>query len=264
MAKGINMVGKFRGKVGAMVFRTEAGIGQIASEYNPNPKNPRTLAQTRQRSKMNLAGQISKTVSREMLVGLDNNGRKARSMFVSNILEACRVNDRTGTGVETYLDTMIEAGQIRFSNGVKTPLSVTKSYNSSTGKVSVNIAGNPDRNVMAVRVIALVTVHNRYQYAIMKDVNLLNQTSVNVELEVPATAISEDQEHSGVHVYTIPIVDNGSAAATVYKDTVANDIDTEMSPVAAETLQVLTSRTIARQAGLVESNYEGFVLTDAA
>lgn len=264
MAKGINMVGKFRGKVGAMVFRTEAGIGQIASEYNPNPKNPRTMAQTRQRSKMNLAGQISKTVSREMLVGLNSNGRKARSMFVSNILDICRVNERVDSLRGTVLDAMIEAANLKFSNGVNTPLNITKTYNQTDGKLTVTVNADAERNIMGARVIVLVTTHDEFKYALMKDASLVNAQSVNVEFDIPAVALGDFQEHSGVHVYTIPMVDNGSEASVSYISTVMNEIDTEASPVMAETLLTNATRAIAAQAGLVASNYEGFVLTDAA
>jgi hypothetical protein len=115
MAKGKNMLGKFRGKVGATVFRTEAGIGQIASEYNPNPKNPRTNAQTKQRTKMNLAGLISSMANYQVIAGLDTTRRACRSKFVSEIIKRATVTG-TGTAADPFKATVAPA-DIVFSHG---------------------------------------------------------------------------------------------------------------------------------------------------
>ena len=97
MARGNIALGKFRGKVGGHVLRVDPGVGQIISEYNPHPSNPRTAAQTVQRNKMNLAGQISSLTPKAVLLGLDSNSRKARSMFVSNIIKHCVAGVTEGT-----------------------------------------------------------------------------------------------------------------------------------------------------------------------
>lgn len=109
------MLGKFRGKVGATVFRTEAGIGQIASEYNPNPKNPRTIAQTKQRTKMNLAGLISSLAPYQVIAGLDTTRRACRSKFVSEIIKRATVTG-TGTTADPFKATVAPA-DIIFSHG---------------------------------------------------------------------------------------------------------------------------------------------------
>lgn len=115
MAKGNIALGKFRGKVGGQVLRVDAGIGQIISEYNPHPSNPRTVAQTKQRSKMNLAGKLSQFVDRSLLLGLSTNARKARSMFVSNLLKNIVAPSTLTPGVEG--ETTIDYSKVIFANG---------------------------------------------------------------------------------------------------------------------------------------------------
>lgn len=115
MAKSNMLMGKARGKVGGLVFRVDAGIGQVVSEYNPHPANPRTVAQTKQRSKMNLAGKLSQLVDKSLLLGLSTNGRTARSMFVSNLLKNIAAPVTITPGVEA--DTTLDYSKVVFANG---------------------------------------------------------------------------------------------------------------------------------------------------
>ena len=58
MAKGQNINSKFTGKIGAIVYSVNAGT-QIAREYNPIVKNPNTVGQINQRSRLKLASQLA-------------------------------------------------------------------------------------------------------------------------------------------------------------------------------------------------------------
>lgn len=115
MAKSNMAIGKFRGKMGGVVYRIDSGVGQIMSEYNANPRNPRTTAQTKQRSKMNLAGKLSQQVEKSLLLGLSTNGRKARSMFVSNLLKNISAPATLTPGVEA--DITLDYSKVIFANG---------------------------------------------------------------------------------------------------------------------------------------------------
>lgn len=156
MAKGQIALGKFRGKVGGQVLRVDAGIGQIISEYNPHPSNPRTVAQTNQRAKMVLAGKISAITPREAIAGLASNNRKARSLFVSNILSLAEIstvgNEKKATvSMETLVLSkglvspaqyeMVTAGEQGGVTVTITPPTGESNYN---GTILVVYAGNGD------------------------------------------------------------------------------------------------------------------------
>jgi len=87
MAKSIGLVGTLSGKSGNFVFCKGADGRTIVRPYQPQVYNPKTAAQSGQRSKMVLAGQLSSMASSALLVSM-NMGRKVanRSAFVRNIL----------------------------------------------------------------------------------------------------------------------------------------------------------------------------------
>lgn len=261
MAKGKNMMGKFRGKVGAMVFRTEAGLGQIASEYNPNPKNPRTVAQTKQRNKMNLAGQISKTVTKSMLIGFGSDGRSNRSEFVSNLIKVVRESYQAGTN---GFRAMIDAPNIKFAKGAYLAHTANVAYNNTSGKLTVTYTNNSNEALVGLRVIVMVTEHNTYKYATMATSATVLDNAVTVEFTIPAIAPSEDSEHSAVHVYAIPLVDNGSEAMTTFREEVQNAIELEGGAITdGSTFTAIADRAIKAQSGLFESQYLGEAAIDA-
>lgn len=96
MGKSINGLGKFQGKVGAVVFSIRNGQ-QIIREYNPNVANPKTVDQSLQRAKTNLVGQISHVIKNDLIVGL-NGGSKSgrRSQFLKNLYSAVTATESNG------------------------------------------------------------------------------------------------------------------------------------------------------------------------
>lgn len=131
MAKVTFLQGKARGKVGGIVYRTIAGIGTVASEYNPSPRNPRTMAQVKQRSKMNLAGQMSKITPFAAIAGLSASRRVARQEFVSNLLKSISDN-----GELTY--SWIDQQQLILSKGVAVPCSGSIASGAQAGSVDIS------------------------------------------------------------------------------------------------------------------------------
>lgn len=85
MAIGYGLTGKIRGKLGAQVYRIEAGK-QIISEYNPEKQDRKSNKQIMQRSKVALVNQLSRQFDWEQLTGLSTNRSEARRLFVGNII----------------------------------------------------------------------------------------------------------------------------------------------------------------------------------
>lgn len=232
MAKGKNMLGKFRGKVGATVFRTEAGIGQIASEYNPNPKNPRTLLQTKQRSKMNLAGLVSKLTPFAAIAGLDSNRRMARSQFVSGLLKAVSVTG-AGTSADPFKADIAPA-EIVFSKGNVVPFNVATLTHADGGiRYTLETTVQPDVMPQAL-IIAMVNVGGKLTNILTK-VETNNGGTIEGSMNVGEVAASDN-----VNVYAIPIIaENG--AASFLADLDVDWANSEYSVSVARTLSTLNA-----------------------
>lgn len=247
MAKGNIALGKFRGKVGGQVLRVDAGIGQIISEYNPHPSNPRTIAQTNQRSKMNLAGRISKLTSRLAIAGLDSNNRRARSMFVSSILKAA-----TNAIVDNDPNNMtssIDFSEIKFSQGVAIPMGVQITPASDTLTVRItglNLAGN----VVGARVIAIGDNTGNVDFVSVTEVANISQTGpTSVDVTVPAAYLGNSE--CNVAIYVVPVVENGQGVTTMYNTLV---VATESGDAALQTSAV---RSLVTAGAFGESFYGG-------
>ncbi len=213
MAKVTFLQGKARGKVGGIVYRTEAGLGTIASEYNPSPRNPRTLAQTKQRNKMNLAGQLSKITPYAAIAGLSNSRRNARSTFVSTLLNAVSVDDTT-------MKASLDFSKVLLSSGIRVPISATfnDGEGETAGHVKRTITFTPDLNAENILGYLAVTYEKRKGETtdtyIDCDVRKLasNETSFDIECGFVGAASSI----VAAATYIIPIVDTGIDARTAY------------------------------------------------
>lgn len=216
MAKGKNMLGKFRGKVGATVFRTEAGIGQIASEYNPNPKNPRTMLQTKQRSKMNLAGLISSLTPKGAIAGLNAKPRMARSEFVSSLLKAATV---TGSGTSTSpIKAEVAPADIIFSKGGTcnvTEVSGQLLTNSASLSATFGSTGN---KAVAVMVIAMASKDGKLKeigFNVAPIVVYGDVTGVEVPLSDNYTHVASDHTKN-VDLYYVPILETEGVTSAMF------------------------------------------------
>lgn len=238
------MLGKFRGKVGATVFRTEAGIGQIASEYNPNPKNPRTMLQTQQRVKMSLAGQISKSIPASFLVGLDANNRKARSMFVSNILKNAEVG--AGANAGEYKAT-IDPGKIVFSKGALVKLEDTGYTQDEVEIIWPSMKAPEGSDMVGLRIIALAGERGVYTQSYKQDVVFTDgQAPANTSIVINELALG----NQGVAaVYFIPLIKVESGNGTLYENLLGmiNEVTD------AGQLSAIVDTWVAAQSGYVQS-----------
>lgn len=223
MAKVTFLQGKARGKVGGIVYRTEAGLGTIASEYNPSPRNPRTIAQTKQRNKMNLAGQLSKITPYAAIAGLSNNRRNARSTFVSNLLNAVSVDNTT-------MKASIEFAKVMLSSGIRVPISATfnDAQSQTGGIVTRTVTFTPSLNAENILGYLAVTYEKRRgdttDTYIDCDVRTLasNETSFEIVCGMPSAPSSV----MAAATYIIPIVDTGIDARAAYAQLSMNLPDT--------------------------------------
>lgn len=118
MAKSVNGLGKFSGKLGGSVFVIRNGQ-QIVREYNPAPSNPKSAAQRLQRAKGNLVGRISKITPYQILTGLGGSRPARRSRFHSLALNnATALVDANDSSV---INAKLDINNFVFSEGAIMP-----------------------------------------------------------------------------------------------------------------------------------------------
>lgn len=234
MAKIKVIFGKLHGKIGGTVFRGGEDGMTIASEYNGKPANPRTMLQTNQRNKMNLAGQFSKLTPYDAIVGLDASRRKARSIFVSNLLKNTgQASSQTPGGVSSR----IAMGQVVFSKGVLVSTTIEKTFDVETSKATITITNNEqDVTVMGYRVILVAGADEKVVGVSVRDVTLASeQSSVALEVNVPNSIVGGRYD-----IYAVPMVETNANARTMFVQGIAQS-GAYMSAEAVRTLNTLNA-----------------------
>lgn len=205
------MLSKMRGKMGGMVFRVDPDAGQVVSEYNAHPKNPRTILQTNQRSKMNLAGQISALTPYGAIAGLSTRRRMARSMFVSNILRNAGVTANAGTGYPSKANILFES--IVFSRGRRIEATATVAATYATGDVVVTVKPNAGvEGILGMRMIIYGYKDGVYVVCDVKDVTTANPNGEYIATFNPLGPSVE----GGVNAVYVPIVETDGSVSVVY------------------------------------------------
>lgn len=106
MAKGININSKFRGKLGAVVYSVNTGV-QIAREYNPQVKNPNTMSQMNQRSRLKLASQLAAALS--PVIAIPREGLVSpRNLFIKGNMDFVSANE--GQAMISYENIQLTKG----------------------------------------------------------------------------------------------------------------------------------------------------------
>lgn len=184
----------FTGKLGSVVgMKGKSGNAYVRTLVTP--ANPKTAAQTDQRVKMSLAGQMSKLVPQALLVGMSNNKRMRRPNFTGNIARNAVV-----TTVNDQRAAKIDPALVLFSDGIaesfdENNLTVTPQDN------KVNITALRDifdeTNVVSVIVVAAFADANG---------SVVNIASVTITSASLTSAIMAPAGYSRVNVYYIPVV----------------------------------------------------------
>lgn len=111
MAKLVGLIGTGRGKLGNMVLYKGLKGETLARAYQPQVFNPKSEGQTEQRSKINLVGQISKLVGKNLIKPFGGSGRTNRSEFNRELIKATNVDTLNGYKAK------ISPADIKFSKG---------------------------------------------------------------------------------------------------------------------------------------------------
>lgn len=234
MAKVLGLHGKARGKVGSVVYRTEAGIGTIASEYNPNPRNPRTLAQVEQRSKMNLAGRLSKIIPYEDISALASSRRKARQVFMSNLLLA--ITRTTNAGATLGGGSKIEWGKLKFSNGPIHPVDATANIVEGTAKLNASVTFSADdTKLQGVHFIVIFGDYNEWLGVRSFDIS----RNAMAPVEVDFADFVDDPSSLAVVVYALPILVTDEVSGAIYRSMLEG---TDISVFSVQWLRSLAER----------------------
>ena len=119
MAKTPIGLGQFSGRVGGVVYAVQAGR-QVVRAYQPVVSNPKSTAQSIQRSKGNLVGRISKITPWQMLEGLGDNKFNRRSRFLRLLLR--KVTAGQAAGDPSKFNAKLEDRDFVFSEGNVIPI----------------------------------------------------------------------------------------------------------------------------------------------
>lgn len=212
MGKVVGLVGAASGKIGNIVYAVTNGI-QTARVYQPIVSNPKSIGQSLQRARGNLAGRISGFVPRTAIMGLGVNARLRRGEFLRNILKKA-----TATLVDGVYTAKIQPADVLFSKGAVILPVTLQAINAALHSVAVVLNGVADSSiapeVYASRIVRLV--------AMVYEKNTTNLVEVSTKLAtMPAQGASATTNiaiaHTGsydVFVYAIPMsTEDGSAAS---------------------------------------------------
>lgn len=106
MAKMTSLNGKVNGRIGSIVYSTNAGQ-TIAREYNPNVSNPNTTAQVNQRARLKLASQLAAALA--PVIAIPRDGMKTpRNQFISMNMDQIIAN--SGVAQVSYENLQLTSG----------------------------------------------------------------------------------------------------------------------------------------------------------
>lgn len=183
---------KFLGKVGGFVgMKGSNGNAYIRTLVTPT--NPKTSAQTDQRVKMSLAGQMSKLTPQALIVGMSKDRRMRRPYFTGNIARNAVV-----TTIDNQRAAKINPALVLFSDGAAAQVD-SSNITVSAKAASVDISmGN---EVFANNIVSMIMVAT-FADANGRVVNIANGTVTanNLGIEIAAPA-----GYSRVNVYYIPV-----------------------------------------------------------
>lgn len=223
MGKVVGLVGAASGKIGNLVYAVTNGV-QTARVYQPIVSNPKSIGQSQQRAKGNLAGRISSFVPRTAIMGLGVNARLRRGEFLRNILKKA-----TATYDEGSYVAKIQPADVLFSKGAVVLPVTLQSITAASHSVAVVLNGVADAilapEVYAsrlVRLVAMVYEHNT--------TNLVEVSSKLATMPTQGATATTTMPiaHAGgydVFVYAIPMSTEDGTAASVDTSVVGLDDD---------------------------------------
>lgn len=245
MAKIYGLSGYVRGRRGNDVFRSVAGVGTVVSQYQPAVRNPRTLAQTRQRSKMNLAGLISKMTPAAAIAGLAPSRREARSKFVSSILKnAFDTSAALGqfNGASALLPERLVLSEGVDFTGIFTA-------NGTSGNYILEVQGpspSEDSGYLGFMVVAYINDNETY-YACVTALSPANESIVNIDL----AGYGNPETRMQAEVFVVPFVSQDADARAAFQNLIAVGSNDAMNAGYIRTLATKSAYGNSRYLGKV-------------
>ena len=223
MAKSIGLVGTLSGKAGNFVFCKGTDGRTVVRPYQPQVYNPKTAAQSLQRSKMVLAGQLSSLCPSSLLVSMGM-GRKVanRSAFVRNILRRADADVEGGHYEVSLLAEDLVFGRGSVQNHVAIDMETYTTFNGPLEFDYLPVGVTADMvNRVGVRTV-VVCVSKEEQQQVFDDVQftdtLITSTTNRIHITIPLPAAVA--EKTMVCVYSIPFELTESAASQFADETV--------------------------------------------
>lgn len=214
MAKIYGISGAMTGKRGADVFAVTNGI-QTFRQYQPIVANPRTAAQLTQRCKMNVAGRLTKLVSKSLLKAMNMaNNRKNRSEFNKGLIKAVVVTNPTK---DEFLGSLNPA-DVKFSRGAayaKASVTTPAAISGNALTIGMTLGDATAAGKYAERIIVVVqntSATNGAEAVIYRDQYFDDTTAKSISMQLPDGMVSAEQ----VIVYRVPIdlTEEGMSVAT--------------------------------------------------
>lgn len=220
MGKIAGISGTIRGKIGMNVYsKGEKGVS-YARQYQPQVYNPKTIAQTDQRAKMNLVGRMSQVTPKDLLSGLKgDNNRQRRSNFNAHLLDIATIDRSAPNSVVAKVKPI----DIIFSEGGEAIYATANNMkvNSSSASIELTITDETMLGRYGERiVVAVIDPNDKGGYSLVryKDV-VIDKPSANIYSVPFGTTILNE---SLVCIYRAPFVltDEGM---TFRSQSLAND-----------------------------------------
>lgn len=207
MAKSIGLVGTLSGKAGNFVFCKGSDGRTIVRPYQPQVYNPKTTAQSLQRSKMVLAGKLSSLCPSELLVSMGM-GRKVanRAAFVRNLLRRAEADVEGGNYIPSLLAEDLVFGRGSVQSHVTLDMD---SYTTLEGPLEFDYVPvgvtNDMVNKIGVRTVVVCASKEPTQQ-VFDDVvytdTLITSSSARIHVTIPLPDAVEDK--TMLAVYSIP------------------------------------------------------------
>lgn len=216
MAKITNLIGSISGRAGGMVFSKgeKGGVGYMRA-YQPQVQNPKSPAQTDQRTKCVLVGKLSAVTPKQVLIGMAGTNRRRRAEFLKNLMDVA-VIDRTNPG---SVVAQIAPADIIFSRGAEPLRAAAGAITATATQVSTTVtlqdaeyAGQYGERL----VLAVIDPEEKggYSYLLYQDILLSSTEAQTVQFNLPTTPIDETM----FCLYRIPYVLNEQGVAATKSD----------------------------------------------
>lgn len=211
MAKLVGLIGTGRGKLGNMVLYKGSQGQTLARAYQPQVFNPKSEGQTEQRAKINLVGQISKLVSKNLIKPFGGSGRTNRSDFNRELIKATIIDRLNGYKAK------IDPADLKFSKGATIVQASASAATIAADSLSLSLTLYDEGNVnrYGERIVAVVystTAADAVSQVAFADIVLTATTAQTATIKFGAPLVTGNV----VAYYRIPFVIADAALVSNY------------------------------------------------